>query len=109
MKKALVIIVVLFFAFSFAYALKRVDSSRLHSISIYLDYDEVGDWDAHLVCYGELIDDAKTSAGYGTFQMERNSLSPDVRSSLDNFLKHMSKEFNVKMAAEEKETLKSKK
>ena len=88
--------------------MKKIDSSRLHSVAIYIDYDEDDNWDAHVICQGQVLDETGEVVGDKELEQERSEMSSSVRNTLDNFLKHMSKEFNIKTVDEDKETLKSK-
>lgn len=92
-----------------AYAVKTLtlSSSQMHKVEIFLSYDEKGDWDAEVWCYGDKLDDLGVVVDDMKLEQSRAQMPSDVRNSLDNFLKHMSREFNIRAADEDKETLKS--
>ena len=86
--------------------MKTVGSSRLHSVCIYIDYFESGEWNANLVCVGEALDDTgEITAGSSQIEFDQGDLPAQVDAKLRDFLKHMSREFNKEIADEDSETL----
>ena len=80
--------------------MKEISSSKLHSVCIYIDHYESGEWDAHLVCVGE-----DNLFGSHHIEIERDALPAQVKGLLDGFLKHMSREYNKQIADEDSDTL----
>jgi len=107
MKKIIIIMLFFLLTVGISYAVKdlTLSTSKLNRVEINLAYDAAGKWDADILCYGVILDDGGGYVKNLKTVQNRSELPANVRDKLDDFLKHMSKEFNVQAADEDKETL----
>ena len=83
---------------------KIFNNSRLETVTISIE--PVGDeWTANLNVMGHVLDDEGNIDHQHHMIKNYKDLSKNVQNQVLNFLKHLSKEFNIETADENSETL----